>query len=327
MKKNTAVFNIIITSLALSYLTSGVALSETSSAGETTAADKTTLQDRSSDYVIPRPQADRISALETSLITRRLGHQIQTLEANSEPFLSLYKSSLTDSTQGCVILLHSDNEHPDWPDAIAPLRNALPEHSWCTLSIEVPDIIKRGEAIKTQTTNTEETNNQQAFQLPNQTMVFARIQAVISKAQSDDISQFVFLGYKTGAAYALSFLANNPTSGEALALIDIETPAGISHYNLAQQIRRIPQPILDYYVNTNAGSHQFATWRKQAANQRTEVIGDYIQLDAIPDRATGKKSKQLLIQRVRGFLKQNTSQIDQLKTLPNIKKGLFYKSP
>ena len=326
MKKNKALLNIIIVLLSLS--TSAALLAEESQAtpSNNTAAPtpETNVVDKK-EYILPTPQKSRIDALKASLNTRRLDHQIQTLEANGESFLTLYKPSITSSTQGCVIMLHSDNEHPDWPDAIAPLRNALPTHSWCTLSIEVPDIIKRAAPVKTETPNEE--SNQPTVGLPNQAEVFARIQATINKAKTEGVTEFVFLGYKTGASYALSFLANNQAAGEALALIDIEAPLTLSNYDTAQQIRRVAQPILDYYVNSNAGSDQFATWRKQAANQRSVNKEDYIQLDALPDRATGKDSKQLLIQRVRGFLKQNTRQIHQQQRLPSVKKGLFYKSP
>jgi hypothetical protein len=330
MKKNNALLNIIIVLLFLS--TSGALWAEEPQTTPNNNAATTPTSENNSevkkDYITPAPQTSRIDALKDSLNIRRLGHQIQTLEANNEPFLSLYKPSITSSTQGCVVMLHSDNEHPDWPDAIAPLRNALPEHSWCTLSIEVPDIIKRAAPVKTEAPNTE--NNQQPIELPNQTEVFARIQATINKAKTENIETFVFLGYKTGASYALSFLANNQASGEALVLIDIDAPpnlSNLSNYEIAQQIRRVEQPILDYYVNSNVGSDQFATWRKQAANQRTNNRSNFIQLDALPDRATGKDSKQLLIQRVRGFLKQNTRQILQKKALPSVKKGLFYESP
>ena len=283
------------------------------------------------EYVIPQPQASRLDALKTSLMLRQLNHQIQTLEANSEPFLTLYRTSMTSDTQGCIILLHSDNEHPDWPDAIAPLRNAMPEYSWCTLSIDVPDIIKRATPIKINSSTKNDasaTDNTQptSAELPNQAMVFGRIEAAIAYAKTQNIEQFSFLGYGTGAGYALSFLAANQDAGNALILIDIESPANLSDYEMAQKIRQVSQPILDYYVSTTR-SDQFATWRQQAANQRTQKTGDYIQIDAIPDRVTGKDSKQLLIQRVRGFLKQNTSQITQQKALPRVKKGLFYESP
>ncbi|MDP5057008.1 MAG: alpha/beta hydrolase family protein [Marinomonas hwangdonensis] len=290
----------------------------------TTEPPTNTVAENNQDYVIPRPQSARIEALKSSLERRRLSHEIQNLEANGTDFLVLNKASMTDSTQGCVILLHADNEHPDWPDAIAPLRNALPEFSWCTLSMEVPDIIKRGEPIKLAT---QEEDAQPADSLPNQDEVFARIQATIAQARSENIEQFVLLGYKTGAGYALSFLQQNQTAGMALVLIDIEPTIGISHYDLAQKIRQVAQPTLDYAVQNQAADIQFAAWRKQAANQRTQKNGEYIQLNATPDRVNGNDSKPLLIQRVRGFLKQHTSQITQRKSLPSVNKGLFYTSP
>ncbi|PYF81619.1 uncharacterized protein DUF3530 [Marinomonas alcarazii] len=322
MKKINAILYVII---ALLYLNTSSLLAEESQAStDNNNSESRSPQESDQEYVLPKPQASRIESLKSTLTLRQLDHQIQTLEANGESFLTLYNPSLTRSTEGCVILLHSDNEHPDWPDAIGPLRNALPEHSWCTLAIEVPDIIKR--AAPVQTSPSENSNNQESTGLPNQANVFARVEAAMNRARTDGIEQFVLLGYKTGASYALAFLAENPEAGEALILIDIESPTALSDYTNAQKIRQISKPTLDYYVNNN-GSERFALWRKQAANQRTESDISYIQIDAIPDRVTGKNSKQLLIQRVRGFLKQNTTQITQQKQLPNIKKGLFYKSP
>ena len=322
MNKFTALRHAIIALLSLN--TPALSAEESQPPANTVNSESTPPQAADQEYILPQPQASRIEHFKSSLALRQLDHQIQTLEANGESFLTLYNLSLTRSTEGCVILLHSDNEHPDWPDAIAPLRNALPEHSWCTLSIEVPDITKRAAPVRA--TPTESTNNQESIGLPNQANTFARIEAAMNRARTDGVEQFVLLGYKTGASYALTFLADNPEAAEALILIDIESPFTISNYTNAQKIRQIRKPTLDYYVN-NSGNDRFALWRKQAANQRTEGDINYVQLDAIPDRVTGKNSKQLLIQRVRGFLKQNTTQITQQKALPDIKKGLFYKSP
>ncbi|BDX03759.1 hypothetical protein MACH16_25070 [Marinomonas pontica] len=320
MKKITLPFTII----ALLSLSSFSLLAEESQPTSSDTNSQSTPPESNNEYVVPKPQLSRIDALKSSLTLRHLDHQIQTLDANGETFLTLYSPSLTSSTQGCVILLHSDNEHPDWPDAIAPLRAALPKYSWCTLSIEVPDIIKRASPV--QVSLEDAATETSPIELPNQTLVFARIQAAIEKAKTEGVEQFAFLGYKTGASYALAFLASNASAGSALALIDIEPTPNLSEYETAQLIRQITQPVLDYYVN-NVGSEQFAMWRKQAANQRAEKKGDYIQLDSIPDRVTGKNGKQLLIQRVRGFLKQNTRQINQRSALPSAKKGLFYESP
>ncbi|MBR7887491.1 alpha/beta hydrolase family protein [Marinomonas sp. A79] len=292
--------------------------------------------DSDSLYASPQPQKSRLEALTSSLSIRRLDHQIQTLNADDTPFLALYKASETSSTQGCVILLHGDNQHPDWPDAIAPLRNALPQYSWCTFSIEVPDIIKRGQAINTTATadkeeGGEDTDNAQTpteFELPDQAAIFARIQATIEQANAQDMTQLILLGYRTGASYALTFTAQNPDATRALALIDIDVPKQqntdpVSEYELAQRIRRVNQPVLDYYV-MRSGSEQFATWRQQAANQRVADNATYLQLDALPVPLSGEENKATLIQTVRGFLKQQTTQINQRNTLPSVEKGLFY---
>jgi len=275
-------------------------------------------------YVTPQPQVSRINALKSSLEGVQLEHQIQVLEAEGGPFLSLYRKSQTSSTQGCAILLHSDNEHPDWPEAIAPLRDKLTEYSWCTLSIEVPDITKRGQAIKiTSTDSASESTEDSALNLANQAIVFARIEAAIELAKADGVNEFALIGYRTGASYALAFSAQNKLAIQALALIDIQIPADMPSYQIAQLIRETPQPILDYYLSQPSRNQQFAQWRQQAGRQRENPQGQYIQKDAIPDRVTGQDSQALLVQRVRGFLKQNTKQISQRRPLPQVNKGLF----
>ncbi|WP_410428251.1 DUF3530 family protein [Marinomonas sp. IMCC 4694] len=278
----------------------------------------------STDYVLPQPQKTRIEALITSITRRRLDHQIQNLEANGEAFLTLYRPALTHSTEGCLILLHSDNEHPDWPDAIAPLRNAMPAHSWCTFSIEVPDVTLRAAPIKTITS--EENNDQANQEQPNQAVVFARIQATIDQANTQNIGQIALLGYGTGASYALSFLATNPTSVNALILIEIKASSAQQEYPTAQSLSLINQPTLDYYTQTDS-SEQFSVWRQQAANQQKNSQNNYTALNALFDHQVGEENGAVLIQRVRGFLKQNTTQKEQRSALPTLKKGLFYESP
>lgn len=280
--------------------------------------------------VIPTPQANRIRALETDLKQDQLSHQINILNADNTPFLTLYREASNNDSQGCAILFPADNEHPNWPIVIEPLRNALPEFSWCTISIEIPDITKLAQAVKVSPTNEAASSAAQTADtntLPNQKTVFDRVQAVIDDAKSKGAKQFVFIGYGTGAAYALAYLANNKDSATALALIDSESPKPTSEYALAQQIRQVNVPILDYYYGRSLEKKRFAVWRKQAANQRQGENGDYMQLDAIPETQGALDGRKILIQYVRGFLKQNTSQIDQTKALPEYKKGLFYKSP
>lgn len=281
--------------------------------------------------VIPSPQKNRIEALEEELKNNGLGHQINPLKSDDSSFLTLYRAPISSDVQGCVILIPSDNEHPDWPDVISPIRNALPKHSWCTLSLEIPDIVKRATAvnIKTKADETTPAKEGTTLSLPNQNIVFDRISAAINDAKSKNINHFVLLGYGTGGAYALHYLSQNQASADALILIDIVTPKGTPPYQLAKNISLINHPILDYYAEQSERQKTFALWRKQAANARSNQDPSlaYIQLDELNDGQISSDDTLPLIQRVRGFLKQNTQQINQLKTFPEFKKGLFYQSP
>ncbi|MCB5161022.1 DUF3530 family protein [Marinomonas algarum] len=331
----------------------GVLLGLFNSAGllaENSTKESENTRIENNDYVMPQPQQTRISALKKSLANRQIDHQIQNLNAGDDRFLTLYQPPYTATNQGCVVILHADNQHPDWPDVIAPLRNALPNYSWCTLSVEIPDIIQRAQAVISSpsaeqadteqteanpienTTNTDDgsrtSNDVPLDELPNQDLVFGRLQATLDQAQAQDIEQFVLLGYQTGASYALAFLAENPDTAQALIMIDVDVPEnrdrqGMTRYRLAQRIRQVNQPTLDYYAS-KSGSEQFARWRQQAANQRGADGRHYQQWNALPTPISSHENKATLVQTVRGFLKQNTEQVDQKNTLPSAEKGLFY---
>ncbi|GAB3477321.1 DUF3530 family protein [Marinomonas epiphytica] len=273
------------------------------------------------ERVQPTPQKARIAALVSSLEKRGLGHQIKSLEAEGAEFLSLFIPSRTLSSQGCLLLLSSDNEHPDWPDTIAPVRNALPNYSWCTLSIELPDITPRGEAMPPVIASIPP---DELPPLANQELAFSRIQSAINFMAEQNVSNLALLGSKTGASYALAFMSNAPRNIQSLILVDSETPNGVNTYQLAQTISKINAPILDLYPNTKrVQSDQFALWREQAANQRQPQKWQYIALQSAQEGSFAQ-DPQALVQRVRGFLKQNTSQISQRHNLPTFSKGLFY---
>jgi len=55
-------------------------------------------------------------------------------------FLSIYTEA--DDAKGTAIILHGRGFHPDWPDAINPLRVGLTESGWNTLSVQMPVLEK-----------------------------------------------------------------------------------------------------------------------------------------------------------------------------------------
>lgn len=61
-------------------------------------------------------------------------------EEGERKFLAIYTEA--DEPQGVVIILHGRGFHPDWQDAINPLRVGLAEHGWNTLSLQMPVLEK-----------------------------------------------------------------------------------------------------------------------------------------------------------------------------------------
>jgi hypothetical protein len=62
------------------------------------------------------------------------------LEANQHKFLGIYAEA--DAARTAVLILHGRGFHPDWADAINPLRVGLVEHGYSTLSLQMPVLEK-----------------------------------------------------------------------------------------------------------------------------------------------------------------------------------------
>jgi alpha/beta superfamily hydrolase len=74
------------------------------------------------------------------IIDAILDGDAQMLSADGHEFLSIHTEA--DDAKGAVLILHGRGFHPDWVDAINPLRVGLVEHGWNTLSIQLPVLEK-----------------------------------------------------------------------------------------------------------------------------------------------------------------------------------------
>lgn len=61
------------------------------------------------------------------------------LGEEKDPFLGLYIESYVGETLGAVLLLHDNEQHPDWPGMLRELRISFPKNGWSTMSIALPD--------------------------------------------------------------------------------------------------------------------------------------------------------------------------------------------
>ncbi|SBS33787.1 hypothetical protein MAQ5080_02684 [Marinomonas aquimarina] len=306
-------------------LSSAWAEDEDTTAADTPASSSSVVQ-ADVERVMPTPQQTRIAGLIDRL-SGNYGHEIETLNAQGTDFLGLFRESESGDPQGCLIMLHGDHGHPDWPQVISPIREQLPVHSWCTLSVEVPDIGGRATPVSISANEDDGAAPEENPALPNEETVFARIDAAVQLIRDKGYSQVAYMGYRTGAAYALRFAAERGTSNQALILIEPRTFAPVSEFDLAQNIERLRLPVLDYYFNRTARDTRFARQRQAAANKRTNRQAAYTQIDALPDARYDPSGNKRLVQRVWGFMKQNTNQQSQRKELPELDKELFYDSP
>lgn len=64
------------------------------------------------------------------------------LDAEGTEFLAIYMESEETPARGAAIVLHGRGFHPDWAEVAGPLRTALPEHGWHTLSLQMPVLAK-----------------------------------------------------------------------------------------------------------------------------------------------------------------------------------------
>ena len=92
---------------------------------------------QASDLERERRMADEI--VDAILDGEPVMLSVDTQEGELE-FLSIYTEA--DEPRGVVIILHGRGFHPDWQDAVNPLRVGLVEHGWNTLSVQMPVLEK-----------------------------------------------------------------------------------------------------------------------------------------------------------------------------------------
>ncbi|MBV1920185.1 MAG: alpha/beta hydrolase family protein, partial [Pseudomonadales bacterium] len=64
--------------------------------------------------------------------------EILWLGEGKDQYLGLLTPDFSGSPVGNVLILHDNQQHPDWPGTVHALRTELPKNGWSTLSISVP---------------------------------------------------------------------------------------------------------------------------------------------------------------------------------------------
>ena len=86
------------------------------------------------------PDYAREQRLADEIVDIIFDGEIEWLEAGGREFLSIYTEA--DDSKAAVVILHGRGFHPDWADAVNPLRVGLVEHGYSTLSLQMPVLDK-----------------------------------------------------------------------------------------------------------------------------------------------------------------------------------------
>ena len=144
-----AILLLLISSISLIT----IAAEEESTAEETTnteevanteAADEPAETEQPSlPRYLPNTSNKRALSLLDHMLLMGREDEVITLSNLEEEFYGLYLPQASGQPQGGILILHDEQQHGHWPDIIGPLREYLPQFGWSTLTIELPDQLKR----------------------------------------------------------------------------------------------------------------------------------------------------------------------------------------
>lgn len=241
--------------------------------------------------------ADALDQEREKLVSGKIAEEVKQgdvlwLDANGEKFLALLIKQTNQKANGAVIILHGMGAHADWPQTISPLRTALPEYGWTTLSIQLPVI-----APKNQIEDYGKTLDQAT----------ARIDAAISLLHENKFRNIVAIGHSFGAASVLSYLEQQKDEEKEKKIIAL-VAIGLQDYaylkppiDVLGLIEKSKLPLLDIY-----GTRDYKEAIDQAADRRLAAKkgsnSQYVQVEIEGADHYFNKLEDVLIKRIRGWM-------------------------
>lgn len=268
---------------------------------------------------------------EAAALERKVpAQEQQQLQAGSDTFLALWKPANTAEPKGAVIIIPGAGETADWPQAIGPLRQKLPNADWSSLSITLPDlqsdtiaprVVEAVAAPKAPESGSKDATTAQpieqaaggeaevADQVVAETTeeqskadaerIFARIDAAIAYAEQQSARSIVVLGHGTGAYWAARYLSEKQTSQvEKFVMVDVLTPTKAKPA-LVELTPTLKLPTVDIFYMDKPLDRNAALERMQASKRLKTSAFSQVALKALP---YNKAEQEQLFRRVRGWL-------------------------
>lgn len=159
------------------------------------------------------------------------------LKAENHAFLSIYTEA--EKAKGAVIILHGRGFHPDWQDAINPLRVGLAESGWNTLSIQMPVLEKQAKYYD---------------YIPLFPEALPRIDAAIKYVRNQGSDEVILIAHSCGVHMAMAWLSSQLKTKRSQT-IDAFVGIGMGATDYQQPMLqpfpmdKLVMPVLDVYAD------------------------------------------------------------------------------
>ena len=146
------------------------------------------------------------------------------------------EADVEEGEKGAVIILHGRGFHPNWEDAIYPLRTQLPASGWRTLSLQMPVLEKSAKYYD---------------YVPLFPRAATRIDAGIAFLKEQGVKKIVILAHSCGAHMAMDWVRNQKGTLDQSVVGYIGAGMGATDYKqkMAEPfpLTEMKVPVLDIY--------------------------------------------------------------------------------
>ena len=172
-----------------------------------------------------QPDYEREARLAEQIVDMILDGDPVWLEADQREFLGIYTEA--DESRAAVMILHGRGFHPDWADAINPLRVGLVERGYSTLSLQMPVLAKDAKYYD---------------YLPVFDFAHARIEAGLRFLRENGHRKVILLAHSCGVHMAMDWIDENGDDS-----IDAYVGLGMGATDYGQPMRK-PFPLAQMRV-------------------------------------------------------------------------------
>jgi len=214
-----------------------------------------------------KPDLDREKRMASEVEDAVLDGEVIYLKDGDHEFMAI-DTEPEGETKGAVIILHGRGFHPNWEDAVFPLRTQLPADGWRTLSLQMQVLGKSAKYY----------DYLALFPLAKN-----RIEAGISYLKEQGIENIVLLAHSCGAHMAMEWIRQNKGQVDDKIRAFIGAGMGATDYKQPMEqpfpLTDLKIPVLDIY-----GENEYPAVLRMAPGRL-----------AMMKKAGNNKSKQVVI--------------------------------